>query len=178
MILDDQFELLIPRAREICAGLSPDRFVWRPSPGAWSVAECLDHLNTTNRMYVAQIQQAIREGRAAGLTGAGPFEMGRLERWFVKSLEPPVSFKVKAPSKFAPQPDLVPDAVVAEWESSHRQAAQLAQSVDGLHLTKIRVPSPATRWLKMSLLAAFHLIPAHDRRHLWQASRVIEQMLA
>ena len=178
MIPADQLELLIPKAREICAGLSLDQFVWHPSPDAWSVAECFDHLNTTNRMYVAQIEQAILDGRTAGLTGSPPFEMGRLERWFVKSLEPPVTLKVKAPAKFAPQPNLLPDAVIAEWESSHRQAAQLARSVDGLHLTKVRVPSPATRWLKMSLLAAFHLIPAHDRRHLWQASRVIEQMHA
>jgi hypothetical protein len=178
VIVADQFELFIPKAREICAGLSRDQFVWRPGPGAWSVAECLDHLNTSNRMYLAQIGQAIQDGRAAGLTGSGPFGMGWLEQWFVKSLEPPVSIRVKAPSKFAPRTDLSLGAVIDEWESSHRQGAQLARSAEGLHLTKVHVPSPALRLVKMSLLAAFHLIPAHDRRHLWQASRVVEQMRA
>ena len=178
MSLAEPIELLIPKARELCAGLSSEAFVWRPAPGAWSVAECLDHLNTANELYVRQIAVAIDVARREGVTGAGPFRMGWLERLFVASLEPPVKLRVKAPAKFKPVPRSKPDEVVVQWERTHERAAELARAAEGLHLTKIRIASPAAAFLKFSLLAVFHIIPAHDRRHLWQASRVIEQIPA
>lgn len=176
MSLSQSIELLIPKARELSAGLSSDAFVWRPAPDAWSVAECLDHLNTTNRLYIDGIRQAIAEGRSAGAIGSGPFRMGWLESRFVASLEPPVKLRFKAPAVFRPAPTVSREEILAEWEQTHRTAAELARSADGLHLSKLRVQSPATRLLKFSLFAAFQIIPAHDRRHLWQAARVIEQM--
>ena len=178
MTLQDAIESFVPKARELCASLSTDAFVWRPSPGAWSVAECLDHLNVTNRLYVQQIEQALNASRASGLLGSGPFRMGWLERIFVGSLEPPVKLRVKAPAKFMPVPRSSADEIVAEWERTHSQLAELVRASAGLHLTKIRIPSPGTSLLKLSLFAVYHLIPAHDRRHLWQASRVVGQLPA
>ena len=176
MILAENIELLIPKARDLCAGLSLEAFVWRPSPGAWSVAECIDHLNTTNRLYIGQIRDAIRRGRETGLTAPGPFRMGWLESRFVASLDPPVKLRFKAPARFRPAPTTSMAEVLSEWERTHREAADLALSSEGLHLTKIRVPSPGSSLVKFSLFATFHMIPAHDRRHLWQASRVIDAM--
>ena len=178
MTLAELIESFVPKARELYAALSPAAFVWRPSPGAWSVAECLDHLNVTNKLYVQQIEQALSAGRASGLLGSGPFRMGWVERTFVGSLEPPVKLRVKAPAKFKPVPGSSAEQIVAEWERTHTQLAELARASDGLHLTKIRIPSPGTSLLKFSLFAVYHLIPAHDRRHLWQASRVVEQLPA
>lgn len=178
MSLAQTFELLIPKARELCAGLSSDAFVWRPAPGAWSVAECIDHLNTSNELYLRQIADAIDAARRDGITGTGPFQMGWLERLFVASLEPPVKLRVKAPAKFKPVSGPGRDEIVAQWERTHVRAAELARAADGLHMTKVRIASPAAAFLKFSLLAVFHIIPAHDRRHLWQASRVAEQIPA
>jgi DinB superfamily len=142
------------------------------------VAECLDHLNVTNALYVQQIEQAVNAGRASGLAGAPPFRMGLLERLFVGSLEPPAKLRFKAPPKFKPVPGASAEQIQSEWERTHTRLAELVRASDGLHLTKLRIPSPGTSLLKFSLFAVYHMIPAHDRRHLWQASRVIEQLPA
>jgi hypothetical protein len=35
------------------------------------------------------------------------------------------------------------------------------------------VQSPASHWIKISLNSGFALMAAHERRHLWQARRVL-----
>jgi hypothetical protein len=169
----NQIQALVPKARELCAGLSHDAFVWSPAPGAWSVAECLDHLNTTNRLYADAIRESIRRGRTDGMTATGPFRLGWFERKFAESLEPPVKFRFKAPSSFRPPPQRPMELVLAEWEALHNRLLDLATDAEGLHLTKVRMHSPGSRWLKVSLLGAFSVIPPHDRRHLCQAEQTL-----
>jgi hypothetical protein len=48
----------------------------------------------------------------------------------------------------------------------------LLQQSAGLDLRRIRVVSPVTRLLKLSLVGAFALTAAHDRRHLYQGWEV------
>jgi hypothetical protein len=171
VIPEAELESLIPRARALTAGLSPEQWTARPAPDAWSIAECLEHLNTTNRLYLPAITGKIEEGRVRGWTGDGPFRTGFLEGWFVRALEPPPRMRTKAPKAFLPARIGEPEAILAEWERQHRRLVELAQAASGLHLTRLRVTSPVSRFMKVSLLAAFHLIAAHDRRHLWQAEQ-------
>ena len=43
-------------------------------------------------------------------------------------------------------------------------------------MKRVKVVSPATPLLKVSLLCALMIPAAHDRRHLWQAGRVRERL--
>ena len=173
MIPVDQIQELRSKARDLCAGLSHDAFVWRRAPGSWSVAECLDHLNATNRLYVDVIDGGVRQARSSGITGTGPFRLGFLERQFAKWLEPPYKLRVKAPAQFQPASQIAQDAVVDEWEALHTRLLTLAEAAAGLHLTRVKLTSPVSDRLRISLLGAYHIIAAHDRRHLWQASQVL-----
>ncbi len=56
-------------------------------------------------------------------------------------------------------------AYQVQWVDRLRQAS-------GLHLTRARVRWPAGDLVRISLLAAFRLMAAHERRHLWQARQV------
>lgn len=144
----------------------------RPATGGWSVAEILDHVNATNRLYLERIGSAVAEAQASGLTGDGEFRISPLERLFVWMVGPPARMKVKAPAAFQPCAATDADGIVAEWERLHDSLSELGEKARGLHLTRIRVASPASDKIRMSLLAAFHLIVAHDRRHLWQIRRM------
>ena len=37
-------------ARNLVDGLTAEQGIWRPSPGAWSIAHCFDHLATGHRI--------------------------------------------------------------------------------------------------------------------------------
>ena len=45
------------RARVRFASLSTGQLGWRPAPASWSVGECLEHIGTTNRLYIGQIER-------------------------------------------------------------------------------------------------------------------------
>jgi hypothetical protein len=42
----------------------------------------------------------------------------------------------------------------------------------GIDLAGVRFPNPFIRGVRFSLATGLHVIPAHERRHLWQAWRV------
>jgi len=113
----------------------------------------------------------MERGRAAGMTGHGPFRYGFISRWFVGFMDAPPKFRVKAPKIYAPAPGLLKDRVVPEFLAIHQRMLELLTKANGLDLARIKVPSPAGPF-KMSLGQRLALLAAHDRRHLWQAWQV------
>jgi hypothetical protein len=163
---------LLPRAAEIAAGLSHAEFNWHPVPGAWSIAECLAHLNVIDEQYAGKIRQSVVKARQSGVTGPGPFRLGWLETRFVRFLEPPYKLRFKSPKQFRPQPEHSVERVLEDWRRTRVELLQLANNAKGLDLKRVRVASPASDLISLSLMGAFAVAAAHDRRHLWQAGRI------
>ena len=89
--LEDQLDKVDQDARALVAGLTEERGAWRQDPGSWSVAECLDHLATGNRVYLQAMARAgcARSPRRAA-ANRRPARPGFVGRLFVRWLEPPV----------------------------------------------------------------------------------------
>ena len=64
-----QFERLAAEADALVAPLTEEQFTWRPAPGSWSIAECIDHLNSTARLYLPRLDEGIAEAIRRGLYG-------------------------------------------------------------------------------------------------------------
>lgn len=161
-------------AEALVGGLSEELGTARIEPGSWSVAECLDHLATANRVYLRSMQEPADRARARGRLRRRPAKPGLLGGMFVDSLEPPPRWwsKQKAPRKIRPRtsPPLA-DAFAAFVASQAAVRAFLRANAD-LDLAGIRFPNPFVRGIRFSLATGLHVIPAHERRHLWQAWRV------
>jgi DinB superfamily len=170
----EQLENIKEDALELSAPLNDDQFNWRPTPLQWSISECLAHLNVLDRLDVPAVRGAIESGRAAGLTGTGPFRYGFLSRSFVRLSEPPVKLKFKAPKVYRPPSGQPKDQVVAEFIAIHDQLLELVSKSNGLDLARIKVGTPFP-YVKFSLGQRFALLTAHDRRHLRQAWGVRRQ---
>lgn len=176
MIGTDQIRALVPAARRMTAGLPEELLNQRPAESSWCLNECFAHVSTLNREYGSRLAEAIRQAKTAGVTGNGPFRLRWLERKFVQLVEPPYRLKVKAPAVFLPPANLDSESVLAEWESTHSGLIDLAAACEGLDLSKVRLPSPASRLFRVSLLGAFEIVCAHSRRHLWQAGRILQKI--
>ena len=163
----------VERGQALLVRLTPAQFNWRPAPGVWCVAECFDHLNVTNRLYCGQFESAVEEARQKGWTAGPHHRPGAFARWFIRSMEPPVTTKMKAPKVFRPLADLDYARVSSEWVSVHGHLLDIAKRFEPLDVGKAKVPSPAAKFVKMSVGTAFGIIAAHDRRHLWQAEQVM-----
>ena len=71
-------------AARIVDRADPAAFTASPAPGAWSAAQCLDHLTLTTRVYVAAMARGVEraargtQGGGAAVTEVSP---GALSRW-------------------------------------------------------------------------------------------------
>jgi len=160
-------------ADEICNGLSNREFNLRPAPDRWSVAECLVHLNITGRTYVERINSATSRARDKNMVGKVPYRPGWLARWMIRAMAPPPRRRYKTPRRFvAPTAEHNVVQVLDEFTLVGEQWDTCLRAASGLHLARVKVRSPAVRWLRFPLGALFAMMAAHERRHLWQARQV------
>jgi hypothetical protein len=171
----DEIRAMMPRAAKAMEGLSAGQLNWTPAEGSWSIAECIDHLNVSNEHYAAAIEAAIAKGPAPRPGSSTP-KLGVLERWFLKQMEPPAKMKVKAPRKFQPGTAFDKTELLDRWCKTHSRLALLAERAEAVDLGRTKVVSPVSGFVKFSLLCMLQVLPAHDRRHLWQADKVRQLM--
>jgi hypothetical protein len=161
-------------ARRLVADLTEAQGTWRHDAGSWSVAECLDHLATGNRVYLEAMAPAAARALAAGRWRRRPALPGLLGGWFVRSLEPPVAprRKLKAPRKIRPRVGPSLQDATAQFLASQDDVRAFLTKYAGIDLAAVMFPNPFIRGLRFSLATGLHVLAAHERRHLWQAWRV------
>jgi hypothetical protein len=169
-----QFEAIATDGDALVAPLRDDQFDWRPAPEAWSIAECFDHLNVTARMYLPKLDEGISEAIRRGMFAEGPFRPSLLGRFWVWTLEPPPKMRVTAPRIFHPASGRPRHEVMAALRAYQVQFIDRLRQANGLDLAQARVASPASDWIRLPLGAAFRVMAAHERRHLWQARRITQ----
>jgi len=169
---------LDPAARAAAAlieDLDDERLGWRPSPAAWSIAQCLDHLSAASRVYLAPMEEAAAAARRRGWQRRGPIRPGAPSRWFLHELEPPPRRRMRAPRKIAPMAPGARASQAAVSEEFGRQQARvraLLTAVADLDLNRARFVNPFIPLVRFTLGTGFLVIAAHQRRHLWQAARL------
>ena len=126
--------------------------------------------------FLPRIRAALDEGHRAGLSGHGPY---RLDFWgwmLCRMLEPPARMKVKTPASFVPAGTEPPAKVSADFDRLQDLLVQCVEASDGLPIQKLKVSSPFAKRLRYNLYSAYRVIPAHQRRHLWQAGQVLASL--
>jgi len=167
-----QVKVIEEEATGLFDGLSQSQFNWHPTPGSWSLGQCFDHLNITAKKYLDNLEAAIAAARSGGQLGEGPYVYGFLGRMFQRMTLPPVKRRFSAPAVFRPAADKKMDAVVNEWSQVHDRMKKVIESANGIDLQRVKVASPASNLLKISLGMGFWILTAHEKRHLWQARNV------
>ena len=169
-----QFEQLANDADALVAPLSEAQFTWNPRPNAWSVADCIDHLNVTARMYLPVLDEGIANAIRQGQYGEGPYAYWWLARMFVRMLEPPPRFRTKTPAAFRPPSGRTRHEIMAAFRAYQVQYVDRLRQANGLDIARARARSPVVSWMVFPLGCGFAAMAAHERRHLWQARQVTE----
>jgi DinB superfamily len=170
--IEKQLDAAESDARRLVLGLSETHGSWRVEPGSWSIAECLDHLAVSNRLYLAAMLDPALRAREAGRIRRSQARPGWIGRWFVRSLEPPVKRRFKAPRLIRPRPAPPFDDAFERFLFSQNEVRSFVRTYGDLDLASIRFRNPFIRGVRFSLATGLHVIPAHERRHLWQAWRI------
>lgn len=167
------FEQLSADADALVAPLSDEQFQWQPRPDAWSVAQCIEHLNVTARLYLPRLDEGIAEAIRRGAYGPGPFAYNWIGRLMVWVVEPTTRVKAKAPKPFQPAHGRPRQEVMAAFRAYQVQYIDRLRQANGLDLARARVSSPVAAWLRIPLGSGFAAMIAHEHRHLAQARRVL-----
>jgi hypothetical protein len=173
----EEIEAARHKIHELVSGVDDVRFNQRIDERRWSMAECVDHLITVGWQTAPRIDTAMIEGRGKGRTSEGPFTYGRFGCWFARQMgavELPPRGKYRAPRLYVPErrPDWKIPTAVEEFSNLQEKFTSIIKSADGLDLARIKVTSPVTRLLRLSLGLWLQGLAGHQLRHLWQAEQV------
>ena len=167
--LDDQLNAAERDADQLTAGIDEKTGTFRS--GGWSVAECLDHLAVTNRVYLGAMKEPAMSARRDGKVRRGPARPGVFGRWFVASLEPPIRLRFKAPKMIEPGPSPSLANALAAFRSSQNEVHRFLEASADLDLPGVYFANPFLNGIRVSVATGLNVILAHERRHLWQAWR-------
>lgn len=156
------------------AHLSPSQLNWKPSPERWSVAQCFDHLLTTNRGYFPVIDEVLA-GRKQTLWQSMPLLPGLSGKLLIKYLDPASTRKLKAPKTFQPTQSDISASVLDDFIDQQARIAEKMQATRHLDLENVVITSPAATAITYSLMDAYRIIVVHEHRHFQQAKRVTEE---
>jgi hypothetical protein len=171
-VITDTLDAVDLEAGKLVADLDDAQLNWRPEDGRWSIAQCLDHLTTTNGIYLDALRAGAARARTADLARRGPIQPGLLSRMFINAMGPSARLRFPAPSAALPVPRKPKEEVLPAFLRIQEDVRAFAQACADLDLNRARFVNPFVKGIRFSVGTGLLVIAAHDRRHLEQARRV------
>ena len=175
-------DVVITEAKQIAAdvrasfgNLSSSQLNWKPSAERWSIAQCFDHLLTSNKGYLPIIESVRTGKKQTRFVERLPVLPGLAGKLLLKSLDPASTRKLKAPKNFQPAQSDISAGIIDDFVAQQEQLIEGMKSTSHLDLEKIVITSPALSFVAYSLMDGYRVIVTHERRHVQQAQRVAEE---
>ena len=122
------------------------------------------------------MRDAIERARQSGSARRGPFAPGFFGRKFANSLEPPVKLRTRAPSRRSSrQSALTREEILRRYHGTHAELKAMARDAAAIDANAATFQNPFFTMVRVKVATGFQVITAHNRRHLWQAQRVVER---
>ena len=162
------------RARAIAATLTPQQLNWKPSPAAWSVGQCLEHLCIGNEVYVRAMSGSLTGRPPAVVQDITP---GWFGRWFIRNyIEPsPRTRRARAPRKITPGSRVEP-SVLDRFVRSNDAVRDLIHRARNCDVNRTRFANPFVPVIRFTVGTGFEILSKHQSRHLLQAERVKDSL--
>lgn len=165
--------------RDLVNGLTDEQFNERPGPERWAVAECIDHLCVVGAYLLPLLDAGIEQARAKDWRSDGPFAYGHLGNWFVNFAGPSEKArkrKLKAPKLYTPSSNHSISRLVKAFGDLQDDFIGRVEQANGLDLARVKIASPVTRLIRLSLGQWFALMAGHQERHFLQAQDVRKEI--
>lgn len=171
--LENDIRNLLTDLRKIAATDNTATLLQQPEQGKWSVAQCIEHLNSYNRYYLPQIEKALLKGTYKNLPAETTYKPGWLGNYFTKLMKPGVngelSGKMKAPKDHQPSVTLDAKKVILEFITAEEKLLAYLQRAGTINISKLQVPISIAKFIKLQLGDTFRFLIAHQQRHMLQA---------
>lgn len=158
----------------IADDLSNEAFNWKPDANSWSVGECVVHLNKSSKGYLDSLEEiAARDAPRA----EGPFTYGFVTRLFINGVRPGSrstnTFRaLRPPEASGTYSGVDKTRALARYDADTHRFLEVIQAVEGLDLTRVKVPTPFLPLVRFNLGGLLEALGLHAVRHVQQAERV------
>lgn len=158
------------------SALTAEQLNWKESEKSWSVAECIDHIITTNTTYFPQLESLVSGNYSRPFGSRIPFFSKLFGGMIKKFVEPTIQKKSATIPAFRPQSSTFSyDELIQNFTETQNKLASYIARLDGFDLKKHYMVSPAGGAITYSLEDLLIIILSHDERHLNQARAVMEK---
>ncbi len=171
--LKNEFAMMKKEASALFTKVNESNFNKRPDSGGWSAAECIDHLIVTGIDYCDKYEEALKIIMSKDLKLNGEIKYSWFAERFIRFVAPPVRFRVKSPKRWKPDSKINKSKVTAAYLQLQDRYMDLIDASEGWDISKIKLPSPATKMIKFSAFEILGINSAHQRRHFLQAKKVL-----
>jgi uncharacterized damage-inducible protein DinB len=175
--LQAQTEAMLNKGVQTWQMIPSTQFNAQPTPGSWSAAQCLHHLNSYGEYYLPLLKRAIQKAKSKG-DRAKTFTPGWLGNYFTKLMLPSPSGipakKMKAPKNHVPPTELASHEVVAAFIDQQERLLKLLEIAVGLNLNHREIPISISPLIRLKTGDTFRFLIAHNLRHTAQADRALQ----
>lgn len=159
-------------ARSSFGKLSAAQLNWKPSAERWSIAQCFEHLITSNKGFFPIIESILSGTKKTRFLERLPVLPGLAGKLLIKSLDPASARKLKAPRSFEPAQSDISASIIDDFVAQQNRIVEGMKSTSHLDLKRIVITSPAAAVVTYSLMDGYRIIVVHEQRHFQQAQRV------
>ena len=168
--LENRIEFHLKESIELFQNLHESVLLHPASNGGWSIAQCLEHLNSYGHYYLPAIKNGLstQQSNHPNLV----FKSSMLGAYFTQLMEPKEKMmKMKATKNHSPATDLDAYAVVAEFIAQQEELLSLLKQSIEVDMNAIRIPISIAKFIRLRLGDVFQFLIAHNHRHILQAKR-------
>lgn len=167
--LEDRVEEHISETIALFQNRSEDFLNMPSATGGWSIAQCLDHLNSYGDFYLPHIEKQMLNSEDANVA---EFTSTWFGAYFTKMMDPETGKKkYKAMKGHIPASDLNAANVVGEFLRQQELIMSYLRQARKKDLNKIKIPISISKLIKLRLGDVFQFLIAHNERHMQQARR-------
>ena len=164
--------ILIETTNKKFSNLTELQINWKPSEERWNVGECIEHLVITQNLYNSKIKE-LQPLFETSDKGEFKFKHTFSGRMILKYVDPDSDTRSKTFKVFKPASKKINTSIFGSFCEEVEMMISFAEYMHGIDLTKLKISSPITKLLKMNVGDALLINLYHNRRHLNQAEKIL-----
>jgi hypothetical protein len=153
--------------------LSEDQINWKPAFDSWSIAECIDHLIVTNKLYLNEIEKQFAMKQIKIEYSRSEVKHKWLSKFIIKAVDPANIKKIKTLPVFMPSMSKYRKDIFDNFYEVQTNLVNIISFAKDFDLNKYVMSSPAAKIIKENFCGVLEIIRLHDRRHFNQAEKLI-----
>ncbi|TAH41579.1 MAG: DinB family protein [Bacteroidetes bacterium] len=157
--------------------LSIQQLSKKPSPEKWSIAECLQHLITSNETYFPVLDKLAIGYIPTFWEKNNPFSRS-IGKNMVDSLGVVVKKKFKSPKLFLPKKIKFPENIVSSFCGHQDHLIEKMEKLRHLEGKKVIISSPVSPLITLPLTDCLEVLTGHEERHFNQAMSVLNLIIS